>query len=378
MQQPLRPYVTAGVALVGASMIAVTPVATPLPGLSQLSRDFQLTSGFELPDFGQIIQDGFQGISTDAQTLFADLGIATQSLFSALSDPATALSNLETAFAATTFLAGDQKSFLIGGDDLSTGAAALSNDSFHAILFAILTSPTNPLDPTAPPLLPESLVPLINVISSPLAGDLFGHVSPLVAPVVPFLNPFMELIADLQNGTSPDIGALASELLAAPLNSFFGLFTGSTLDLDPLLPLVEASGLLPAAFPVTGLSLAFGGLLSPGATVAGAGSTPFAFPSDGAGGSILNALGINTILPIDGNGVGPLGGDIGLIWAMSQALLGNLPPLQPEGGGDGPPVAATDFLSTVFGGGGLDQLFQELFSDLGLDQIAQELGLSIF
>ena len=31
MQQALRPYATAGIALVGASMIAVTPLAVPPP-----------------------------------------------------------------------------------------------------------------------------------------------------------------------------------------------------------------------------------------------------------------------------------------------------------------------------------------------------------
>ncbi len=37
MQYALRPYATAGVALVGASIIAVTPVAAPLPELQARS-----------------------------------------------------------------------------------------------------------------------------------------------------------------------------------------------------------------------------------------------------------------------------------------------------------------------------------------------------
>ena len=44
MQQALRPYVTAGIALVGASMIAVTPVAAP-PPMSQV-RPVQLVDAW--------------------------------------------------------------------------------------------------------------------------------------------------------------------------------------------------------------------------------------------------------------------------------------------------------------------------------------------
>ena len=374
MQQALRPYVTAGVALVGASMIAVTPVATQLPGLVQLSRDVQLT-GVSVSDFlagaTADVDTQLQSLVDNLQTSLGDYGIALGNLATALSDPATALSNLDTAFAATTFLAGDQKTFLF---DLNTGgAASLSNDNLHAILFGILTSPENPLSPGEPGILPEAVVPLVNFISSPLAGDLFGHVSPLVAPIVPFLNPFMELIADSQNSVTPDIGDLGMQLLQAPLDSIFALFNGATLNLDPLVPLIEASGLLPAAFPVTGLSYAFGGLFTPGETFDGPGSTGDGIVN-GAGGSFLNALGIDTLLPFVGQGVGPIGGEAGLINAVAQALLGNLPPLQPEDGSDGPPVAGTDFLSTVFGDGDPSQLLQELLDPTGVGQLAPELA----
>lgn len=38
VHQTLRPYVTAGVALVGAGLIAVTPVTTLSPGVPQTSK----------------------------------------------------------------------------------------------------------------------------------------------------------------------------------------------------------------------------------------------------------------------------------------------------------------------------------------------------
>jgi hypothetical protein len=44
MQSALQPYATAGVAIVGASLIAVTPVAAPLPDIHTV-RDVALTAG---------------------------------------------------------------------------------------------------------------------------------------------------------------------------------------------------------------------------------------------------------------------------------------------------------------------------------------------
>ncbi len=47
MQQTLRPYATAGLALVGASMIAVTPMAAPTPGVQV--RPVQLVDAWPDP-----------------------------------------------------------------------------------------------------------------------------------------------------------------------------------------------------------------------------------------------------------------------------------------------------------------------------------------
>ncbi len=44
MQSALRPYATAGVAIVGASVIAITPMAAPLPDTATV-RDVALTAG---------------------------------------------------------------------------------------------------------------------------------------------------------------------------------------------------------------------------------------------------------------------------------------------------------------------------------------------
>src|SRR5689334_18204616 len=61
MGQPLRPYVTAGVALVGAGLIAVPSAAPPLPHVQ--IRDIQLIDTAESPlgDGAGLVFDGSGG-----------------------------------------------------------------------------------------------------------------------------------------------------------------------------------------------------------------------------------------------------------------------------------------------------------------------------
>lgn len=68
MQQALRPYVTSGIAVVGASALLAAPVASPptLPGLSSMHVSaVQLTAGLEL---GQLVDLGDLGNPIDVYT----------------------------------------------------------------------------------------------------------------------------------------------------------------------------------------------------------------------------------------------------------------------------------------------------------------------
>ena len=72
------------------------------------------------------------------------------------------------------------------------------------------------------------------------------------------------------------------------------------------------SGLLPEDLPVTSLSFAFGGLLTPGTT---------GLTGQGIGGSVLNSLGIGVLgLPIEGQAVGPLGALTNLSQMVAKAI----------------------------------------------------------
>ncbi len=346
MNEALHPYATAGTAMVGASMIAIAPVATPLPDISQV-RDVQLTG---TSDILSIPFNTFQDALTNDGNLslaFVDANNALVDAIQTNPDWFSALTNPHELFGALTFLAGDQKNFLNPLAEFTTslpsGTGGLGAPDFflgNFLLYGLLTNQGGPLLPGIIPEIPAPIPEIAQVAASPLSGLLLGAVSPMVAPLVPFLNPFMELIADIQSGTSPDIGQLAQELLAAPLNSINAFFNGDTLDLDALVPLVNQAGLLPEGTSIVDLSVAFGGLLSPG-EVGGtldALSQPELPPPLLGGGSILNALGItiSAVNPVDptlppivlqfgpGEGVGPYGALIGLERVIAELLSGNL------------------------------------------------------
>src|SRR5262249_12794289 len=129
---------------------------------------------------------------------------------------------------------------------------------------------------------------VLNFASSPLSGVLIGAVGPVVSPGVALLNSTGSILADLTGGNPT---AALSELLNTPANVVNGFSNAATLTLDPLAPLfnpfvVSGSN---GAEQLTGLSLGFGGLLSPGQVVDGAGG-PIYY---GVGGSAFNSLGMN-------------------------------------------------------------------------------------
>src|SRR3984885_10757433 len=74
MHLATRPWITAGIALVGNSIVAVTPVAAPRPGLPDLQvRAVQLATAFDpITEW----EDVFQTASTNATAIFDDWSAA--------------------------------------------------------------------------------------------------------------------------------------------------------------------------------------------------------------------------------------------------------------------------------------------------------------
>lgn len=361
MNLTLRPFVTAGIALVGAGMITVTPVATPLLE-AQVSRDVALTADI---DFTGAWTDAFN----TAQTNFADLQAAMQDANSALSEALenADLSSLdfEELGAALTFLGGDQKTFINPLTAWTLNGAGpdadISVDATHALLFPILTNQAGDLAPGLFPEIPEPIPDVINFLSSPLAGVLIGALGPSIAPLVALVNS-IEAISGNLGGDNPDTTAALQELVNIPANMFNGWLNGATLNLDALIPVVSEAGLLPEGAEITALSFAFGGLLTPGLVGADPSDINFFGDAIPGGGSIFNSLGLSLSitdpLPLDlpflAHGVGLAGAMIGLQQVLAEFLSGNLDFDGPEEVAAGTGVASdvlAGLLADLFGSG---------------------------
>ena len=286
MQLALRPYVTAGIAVVGAGLVAVTPVTAPLPDVqvrnialtasdldvigpwvdafntasANLTGDFQFFATAPAAALQQVIVNQF----TDVNTLLT--GGSVSDVIEGIG------TNLQNAFTAATFQGDftDVEPFI---NSTLTGFHSIILQGFNGTglaaelgLLPELTSPT---------------VDIVNFTASPLSGVLFGMIGPLISPFVAALNS-VEAVADNLTGSAADPDAALQALVSAPADIVGSLFNGATLNLDALIPLIEQADILPLppGLEFTGLSLAFGGLLSPGGGVGD------------VGGSIFNSLGL--------------------------------------------------------------------------------------
>lgn len=331
-----RPWITTGIAIVGTSLIAVTPVTPALPDLPDIqSPAVQLTG----------VEDLFNTASANATTLADNFYLA----------PGVGLQQ------AIVNQAGFQDQLLNGADPTTVAAAMQANQQAVASGFALINSgqsPTAFADTVAdviphtlnnqldlsqlgngmltvghqlllsqigsflpPSIDPATVTSVLDFLSSPASGVIIGDLGPGISPFVAL-------------GNAISSGANLQTILAAPLNGFLN---GADLNLDALIPTIQGAGLLPAGTTINSLDLALGGLLTPGMVGAGP-YTGAAGSIATTGGSIFNSLGLNLTLangitsplPIPGPltldvpsaGVGPIGALLGLS-ETNGVLLGD-------------------------------------------------------
>jgi len=175
----------------------------------------------------------------------------------------------------------------------------------------------------------DLITALDNFAASPLSGVLIGAVGPFISLEVALLDSVQAAVTDVTGG---DPTAALTELEDTPINMVNAFFNGATLNLDELAPLFESfvSSGDAGGESITGLSLAFGGLLSPGSVVDGVGGV-----ENGVGGSLLNSLGLDLafLLPDDDAGatvdvpaiaVGPIAALDGLLNTLGEVFNGSL------------------------------------------------------
>lgn len=314
----LRPYATAGVAIVGAGLVAVTPVATPLPA-SETPREVSLTAGW-LSDLIQPWQDMINTTSANASILldnyFIAPGLAMQQFMVNQADFAQQLLDDPASLPAVTAQLQQNLAAVLTGYTLSDPSTQVLNSVINHTL-----SPANGLDYTGhygifgllptymPPDQADLVNPILNFLSSPLSGIIIGSLGPGISPWVALMNSITD-------------GDGLNEILVNMVGAFFN---GATLDLGFLLPLINDSGYLPGGMGLAHLDFAFGGLLTPGVVAIG----PYGVDGTdvpAVGGSIFNSVGLTMTgvpfvgqFPIESFGVGPIGAWMG--WEQTLASL---------------------------------------------------------
>lgn len=377
MQKTLRPYATTGIAIVGAGLIAATPVTAPLANVTTM-RDVALTSALTDAMAPWIAQ--YNTAAENATVLINNYNVAPNVAFQqlianaqswiqqVLDDPSKipdvvnemqenlrAVTNgysllnvaADDPIAATAVL-----HTLSGGADLSTFTLG------HSLMFTLLPQ-------LLPAFLPpgtdaDAILPIINFIASPMSGMIMGMLGPGLSPWIAMMNSIND-------------GDNLNEILANMTGAYFN---GATLNLDFILPMLD--GVVPPG-TISHLDFAFGGLLTPG-SVANADYTYYdasgnivdAVPA--VGGSIFNSLGlaidasgflgVPLTLTVESQAVGPIGAMMGWNQAMAGLMGGSpwnwdgknvatspAPPAEPPLAGMSLPIIPTDFFDDGGSGG---------------------------
>ena len=292
----VRPYASAGIALVGASVIAISPVAPPPPD-AEISPQVRLSAAVEpITPWRNVISSADANLAGLAavwrqdpapvlrQVIANQIGYLRElPNFPAIIEQIGA--NLEAALTAPF------------ATDLGT------LEPGHAFAFPIVTEGLPELD--IPALLPAELQPLLNLTTTYLSGVLLGLVGPVVGPALALSASTQAIIGHL-TGDNPDPEAAFSDLINIPAGVADAFLNGGqSLDLTPVL--AALGPVLGVELPEgTKIGVAMGGVLSPG-------------------GSAFNALDITIEalgfpLTISGQGPGAIGSFIGLSRVIAAAI----------------------------------------------------------
>lgn len=334
MHATVRPYATAGVALVGAGLIAATPLATPVPALPNVqSPTVALTGAFE-----DVLNAASANLTSLLNNWYLAPGVGMQQFWANQMDYRDQLLN-DPAGSTNAVIEEMQKHLnaVISGFGLQdttdeTHATVLNHtmDGTHALMFGQIAGYI-PADVDA-----SQIMPIIQWLGSPQSAIVMGMLGPGISPWIALLNSITD---------HDSLGDTLTNMTGA-------FFNGATLNLDDLLPTINGFGVFPAGMSMDHLDIAFGGLFSPGAAQVGpyevlgpGGEVAASVPA--VGGSIFQSVGIEFSgvpvlqnLDLNSAATGPIAA--WQVWGQTVgALLGS--------GWDGkgpvvvtPPLAGTD------------------------------------
>lgn len=322
MDVAVRSCLSAGVCMASASMIALSPVAPTLPDIQSAASKAVSSASLSLTATFDPLQpwiDAFNEAAAGAKIIF-DVWRPTPAVLlqqiianqigyaeEIISAPGNIPDVIQQMVANTR--SAISSSVLVGAD-AATKATVLPQtmDLLHNLIFGAL--PTF-LPPTMSPVVKNLVVQTLNFMASPASAVLLGLVGPAVSPMVALVNTVTSAINHVR-GPNPDFKAAVQDLINIPANMANGFLNGATLNMKGLVPLVNRVLPLPPGVSVAQLSMAFGGMFTPGKTLAG------------IGGSTFNALGLQLsglpLPPIAGAPVGPLGAAVAFEHIIAKAI----------------------------------------------------------
>ncbi|WP_319435458.1 outer membrane porin GjpA [Mycobacterium sp. RTGN5] len=297
-----RPFIAAGVAVVGTSAIAMSPVVVPPPTL-RAEAAIQLTA------------------TTDWADVFSQVSVNAQALFDTWREaPAPILQQI----------AANLRTYLMELPDLP-GIATQVQANFQAALAAPMAPDPSTLDsthrafyellpaitqlPGIPDLLHLSISPtgkqLLAFSTTALSGVLLGMAGPILGPLVVLAASLESIRTDLTAAT-PDPASAMSTLANIPAAMTDAFLNGGEH--------VDLTALAKAFGPAIGVSfpdgvqvgMAVGGLLSPGGSIFNA--LDFAYDND-----LLGVLHIHVPLAT-GTAVGPFGAMMEFARTIAKAI----------------------------------------------------------
>lgn len=348
----LRPLAIAGVSLLSVGLVA--GAATSVERLQSLAtaRDVALTSGESdlLTPWIDQFNTASQNTTALLNAFFEAPGVGWQQWIANQSGYLQEFFNDPTSGTVASVSHEMQANLaaVLTGLPLQDATLDTTNTVLHhtvtadtafylSIISSFLPSSVNPAEVT----------PIINFLASPDSGLIMGMLGPDISPWIALGNSITD---------GDDLSTTLANMVGA-------YFNGADLNLDSLIPAIEAANIFPAGMNMENLGIAFGGLLSPGDTYAG------------VGGSIFNSIDLELTgvpqagtLTLTGEAVGPIGAWEGMAqtiasllgWDGSGSPLADVTlPIIPTDfldGGTGAATAATD----------LSSLVQDLISGLGL------------
>lgn len=240
-QAAIRPWTTAGVALVAAGTVAVTPVAAPLPDLVVApSPAVELTSsiGDLLSNTAANVTDLWKHASAVPLQYYGDVLLHPGALFQQGMVPF-----IPDGYGTDTLYQS------IEGTHLPSLNWSIDN---HLELFDYLQD-------HSPIPIPEQF---LDFLGSPLGGFLWGGISAFLSPWLQLKDDVTAIFQDIGAG---DWGQAFKDLLDAPVNMVNAWLNGYG-DID--IPVDSGGGLGSLFADVDSpISIHLGGLLSPGASI---------------------------------------------------------------------------------------------------------------